>query len=643
MTSLVFAAPHILVSAGANNASIKAWDLRYVPTRFKRDAIILPSALPSGVPASATRKGKSDPGLFEPLWQIDEDRDQVSRTHRKHAISSLALDHSGTKLIANSTDSSIYLYDLFKPSQPSTLTYQQKFSGHSNTSFYPRSCFSPCGRYIASGSTDYVVYVWDTQAIKQDAAPLDANGAVKPMLSLSGHAHDANCVAWNPHAQQDTRFGFQLASGGDDSTVRMWNVDRTALEAAESGDIIEEPTTPTSSTTSAKWPAAAIYSTPLRTPQMQRVQRTPRSASARRRLFEDGPTEVPATDSPAVSLAGSSATSAASLDYSPSASLSSSASSLSSSAAGLAGSMRDSLRGTSGLAHQLRSHLTVSPSKVQVAHEMRAQAREKQRREAAEEDEEEQKQATAAAPAATAAASRSGLRPTALNFGGASGSSVCGSVVRPWHASGSRLVPVLGQVLPVLSSSPHTDSFSSPQSGDSPSSAPFARPSPPSAATAASAASSPRTPSASVASSAVASAAVSFDSSTDSARSAARYLSFSEPWPSSSTPANPAVQAPRRVVILRANPPARAAASAAASPVALTSSAPSASPAAASKSKPPKTATAKKGKARVVIVPPRKIREFFAPTAAAPVVPLAAAVAAASASSLPVAMDQTPS
>ncbi|HEY6890890.1 MAG TPA: NB-ARC domain-containing protein, partial [Solirubrobacter sp.] len=73
--------------------------------------------------------------------------------------------------------------------------------------------WSPSGLQLASGGADGAVRVWDTDAAGRQAA------------TLGGHAGAVRSVAWSPD-------GRRLASGGDDGTLRIF--DANAWEAAPS-------------------------------------------------------------------------------------------------------------------------------------------------------------------------------------------------------------------------------------------------------------------------------------------------------------------------------------------------------------------------------------------------------------------------
>ncbi len=64
--------------------------------------------------------------------------------------------------------------------------------------------YSPDGRYLASGSSDKTIKIWEV-----------ATGKV--LRTLTGHSHSVNSVVYSP----DGRY---LASGSGDKTIKIWRV-----------------------------------------------------------------------------------------------------------------------------------------------------------------------------------------------------------------------------------------------------------------------------------------------------------------------------------------------------------------------------------------------------------------------------------
>ncbi|KAJ3411379.1 Phosphoinositide phosphatase sac1 [Chytridiales sp. JEL 0842] len=131
---------------------------------------------------------------------------------RAYGLTSLSLNESGTKLYAACYDDSIHEYSTTHLSHPT-----QTFSAPtlSTSSFYITTTLSPCGSFLASGSKDSNIHIFETHA------------PWKPPVLLKGHKAEASCVVWCP-----SDFG-QMASVSDDGSVRVWSVRTAGEEQAE--------------------------------------------------------------------------------------------------------------------------------------------------------------------------------------------------------------------------------------------------------------------------------------------------------------------------------------------------------------------------------------------------------------------------
>lgn len=205
-----------LATAGASDGAIKLWDLRTLSGD-------------TGSSARASSKARA-PAPFQVL------RPPVEDHGRPRGITSLAVDATGSRLLATTTSSIIYLYDTRwcvarRASHGQSAASVRgrndggddggaseavaQFGGHRVNSFYVKSCFSPDGRHILSGSSDGGVYVWD------------ADRPSAPPVVLWGHTNEVTAVAWCP-----TDY-TTVVSGSDDATLRVWRVDREDGRAAQ--------------------------------------------------------------------------------------------------------------------------------------------------------------------------------------------------------------------------------------------------------------------------------------------------------------------------------------------------------------------------------------------------------------------------
>lgn len=117
----------------------------------------------------------------------------------EHPITSLSISGDSKFFIVNLNSQEIHMWDVagkfVKPS---------RYIGHKQHKYVIRSCFGGLNsRFIASGSEDAQVYLWNRRS-------------PQPIEILSGHKTTVNSVSWNPRRPQ------MLASASDDQTIRVW-------------------------------------------------------------------------------------------------------------------------------------------------------------------------------------------------------------------------------------------------------------------------------------------------------------------------------------------------------------------------------------------------------------------------------------
>ncbi|XP_050405041.1 denticleless protein homolog [Patella vulgata] len=184
VTVVSFQSDNLLISAGAVDGFVKVWDLRknYTMSSEPIASYVFPYA---------------------------------GNCQRKHGYSCLTLDSYNSRLYASCTDDVIYVYDLMSYNPLPVKTIR----GHKNTTFYIKTCMSPDDKFLVSGSSDDMAYIW--QVDKPCNSP----------VILKGHNAEVTCVSW---CRQDMT---KIATVSDDNTMRIWRVNRGGDKTPAPGEV----------------------------------------------------------------------------------------------------------------------------------------------------------------------------------------------------------------------------------------------------------------------------------------------------------------------------------------------------------------------------------------------------------------------
>lgn len=218
VTSVVYLPgdPYTLLSSGSFDGCVSLFHLLFSRSSQPRDSKLrkwdlrLPMA----------RKAKKT--LHSPIEESQTDPTALNGSRRPRGISSLALGSNDTAgvLFGLSADSRIHTYTL--PLDSPHEMYEGTY-GHPHllaSAFYVRLSVSPCGRWLASGSSSGCVCLFDVSRSRSRSGwGLGSMGAMKDSAvelvgqSMSG---EVGAVDWADGC---------LAACADDGTVRVWRPD----------------------------------------------------------------------------------------------------------------------------------------------------------------------------------------------------------------------------------------------------------------------------------------------------------------------------------------------------------------------------------------------------------------------------------
>ncbi|GAA6028433.1 hypothetical protein JCM8097_007027 [Rhodosporidiobolus ruineniae] len=172
--------PNLLASSGSADSVIKIWDLRRSHSR------------------------RVNPATYETNEDSLLHLEAAGPAARPHGIASMALAPDGRRLYAQATDSRIHAFTPLNLTLPSPVRTFLPPPSSKFSSFYVRCAVSPCSRYLAAGSSDGGLVMWDTEG----------SGTSEEAVVVRGHEREVSGVDWCA--------GEGLATCSDDLLVRYW-------------------------------------------------------------------------------------------------------------------------------------------------------------------------------------------------------------------------------------------------------------------------------------------------------------------------------------------------------------------------------------------------------------------------------------
>jgi WD40 repeat protein len=213
--SLVFHPSGQILAAGVG-AQIYLWDVVSDPASGR------PSAEPINPPLSGHVKpitslafnpsatnilasGSLDRTII--LWDITTAQSLTGAlVGHTDSVNSLAFSPDGSRLASGSSDRTVRLWQIPKGIEQADLHTRLPvdiLAGHS--AGVNSVVFSPDGQWLASGSDDQTIIIWDVASGRPKHAP------------LRGHTDIVTSLAFSPD-------GFMLASASNDNTIILWDV-----------------------------------------------------------------------------------------------------------------------------------------------------------------------------------------------------------------------------------------------------------------------------------------------------------------------------------------------------------------------------------------------------------------------------------